>query len=194
MVKKVKIDEIKENPNNPKTIDWFKLEQLKKSLEEFPDMLEIRPIVIDTDGIIIGGNMRWKAAKELGWEEVWVVEILDKKEEFLIKDNLSYGEWNWEGLSDGYESKELLDWGLDVPLFFRGEDIDLGVQEDTEDEKEKEKIPKKELPMSTKKAFYYFYTIAEKEEIMDILKKRRGEMTNEEWILEKIRQELDGSI
>lgn len=193
MVKKVGIDTIKENPNNPKTIDWFKLEQLKKSLKEFPDMMEIRPIVVDRDGVIVGGNMRWKAAKELSWSEVWVsiLEDSSRADEFLVKDNLSYGEWNWEGLSSDYASDELLNWGLDVPLFFRDEDMEMGFEGTTEQEQQQQE--KEQTPKSTKKAHYYFFTAAEKEELMDILRRNRGTQTNEEWILEKIRFELDGN-
>ena len=113
---KVKIENIKENPNNPRTIDYFKLEELKRSIKEFPEMLDIRPIVLNKDNVIIGGNMRFKAAKELGLKEI-ECEILDderREMEFMVKDNLSYGEWNWTQLSDDYKGSELIDWGLET--------------------------------------------------------------------------------
>jgi hypothetical protein len=188
-----KIDELKQNPNNPKKIDYFKLEQLKKSIKDFPEMLEIRPIVIDAEGVIIGGNMRWKAAKELGIKEVPVLILEDKEREweFLIKDNLSYGEWNWEGLSHDFKSSELLDWGLDVPLFYREDDIEMGV--------EAADLPilngeQKEAPKSTKKALYLFYTAEEKENLQKKIKEERGEFSVEDYILQKIRLKLDGSF
>ena len=125
-MKRVKIEEIRENEKNPKKIDWFKLEQLKKSLKDFPEMLEVRPIVVNSNNVIIGGNMRWRAAKELGWEYVWIKQEEEgfREDEFMIKDNLNYGDWNCEGLSHDFKSNELLDWGLDVPLFMRDEEVE----------------------------------------------------------------------
>jgi ParB-like chromosome segregation protein Spo0J len=118
----VKIDKIKPNPKNPRVIKDNKFEQLKKSIQEFPEMLEKRPLVCFTDAdgkfVVLGGNMRLKASKEVGLKELPVILADDwteeQKNEFLIKDNVSFGEHDWEALSD-WDSQKLSDWGLDVP-------------------------------------------------------------------------------
>ena len=116
----VDIKKIKENINNPRKIDKKEFELLKKSLKEFPEMLEIREIVVDENYTILGGNMRYKACKEAGLKEVPVI-ITDlseeKQREFLIKDNTSGGEWDWEVLANEWDSEQLEDWGLDLVGF-----------------------------------------------------------------------------
>ena len=194
---KVKIENIKENPNNPRTIDYFKLEELKRSIKEFPEMLDIRPIVLNKDNVIIGGNMRFKAAKELGLKEI-ECEILDderREMEFMVKDNLSYGEWNWTQLSDDYKGSELIDWGLDVPLFLRSEDVIESQNNTIEDALNNmpNNIPPKDanLQKNTKKALYLFYTKDEKEQLVNMIKEYKGELTTEDYILEVIRKNID---
>jgi ParB-like chromosome segregation protein Spo0J len=119
--KKVKLDLIKLNPNNPRLIKDDKFKKLVQSIVDFPQMLEIRPIVVNTDMIILGGNMRYKACKEAGIKEIPVI-IADnlteeQQKEFLIKDNVSGGEWNWELLANEWDAEELESWGLDIPNF-----------------------------------------------------------------------------
>ncbi len=115
-----KINNIKLNPNNPRLIKDDKFKKLVQSIKDFPEMLNIRPIVVNTDMVILGGNMRYKACKEAGLKEVPVI-ITDlseeKQREFLIKDNTSGGEWDWEVLANEWNSEELEAWGLDVPNF-----------------------------------------------------------------------------
>ena len=121
----VKITEIKPNPKNPRVIKDNKFEQLKKSIQDFPEMLEKRPLVCftDTDGklVVLGGNMRLKASKEVGLKELPVILADDwteeQKAEFLIKDNVGFGEWNWDELANDWDAEKLEDWGLDVPTF-----------------------------------------------------------------------------
>jgi site-specific DNA-methyltransferase (adenine-specific) len=119
--KSVKISEIKPNPNNPRLIKDDKFAKLVKSVKEFPEMLTIRPIVVNSDMIILGGNMRYKACKEAGLKEIPVIiaEGLTERQqkEFLIKDNVSGGEWDWDMLANEWESEELIEWGLDIPNF-----------------------------------------------------------------------------
>lgn len=100
----VDINEIKPTQNNPREFNQYKLEQLKKSIKEFPEMMSVRPIVVNENMNIIGGNMRYMALKELGYKEVEIVIFNqeDKEYEFLIKDNLAYGEWSWVNLSEDY--------------------------------------------------------------------------------------------
>ena len=115
------IKDIKLNPNNPRLIKDDKFKKLVKSIKDFPEMLEIRPIVINKDFVILGGNMRYKACKEAGLKEIPVI-IADnlteeQQREFLIKDNTSGGEWDWGILANEWNSEELEAWGLDLPSF-----------------------------------------------------------------------------
>lgn len=119
--KKVKLDLIKLNPNNPRLIKDDKFKKLVQSIVDFPQMLEIRPIVVNTDMIILGGNMRYKACKEAGIKEIPVI-IADnlteeQQREFLIKDNVSGGEWDWNILANEWDAEQLTEWGLDIPDF-----------------------------------------------------------------------------
>lgn len=117
MIKKVNINLIKLNPNNPRLIKDDKFAKLVQSIKDFPEMLEIRPIVVNDDMIILGGNMRYKACKEAGLKEVSIIKATglsaEKQREFLIKDNVSGGEWDWQLLQE-WDSLELESWGLDL--------------------------------------------------------------------------------
>jgi len=114
----LKLSKLKANPNNPRIIKDDKFEKLVKSIKEFPKMLEIRPIVVNDDMIVLGGNMRLKACKEAGLKEVPVIKASDLNEDeqrqFIIKDNVSGGEWEWEMLSNEWDVEQLEDWGLEV--------------------------------------------------------------------------------
>jgi len=118
---KVKISEVKLNPSNPRLIRDDKFLKLVNSIKEFPEMLEIRPIVVNKDMIVLGGNMRLKACKEAGLKEVPIIiadNLTEEQErEFLIKDNLGFGEFDWEILANEWEAEQLEAWGLDVPDF-----------------------------------------------------------------------------
>lgn len=120
-IKLVKIEQIKLNPNNPRLIKDDKFKKLVQSIVDFPQMLEIRPIVVNADMIILGGNMRYKACKEAGIKEIPVI-IADnlteeQQKEFLIKDNVSGGEWDWDILANEWNVEQLTEWGLDIPNF-----------------------------------------------------------------------------
>ena len=115
----MKLSEIKPNPNNPRLIKDDKFKKLCQSIKDFPEMLELRPIVVNKDMIILGGNMRYKAAKEIGLKEipVTIADLTeDQQREFLIKDNTSGGEWDWEVLANEWDSEKLEEWGLDIPI------------------------------------------------------------------------------
>jgi DNA modification methylase len=120
-IQKVKLSEIKNNPNNPRILKDDKFAKLVKSIKEFPKMLEIRPIVVNSDMIVLGGNMRLKACKEAGLKEVPIVLAddltEDEQKQFIIKDNVGFGEWDWEMLANEWEADLLEEWGLDVPYF-----------------------------------------------------------------------------
>lgn len=119
-MKLVKISEIKPNPNNPRIIKDEKFKKLVESLKSFPEMAKVRPIVVNTDMIVLGGNMRLKAMKEAGWKEV-PIEVVEwdegKQREFVIKDNVGFGEWDWEDLANNWDVQQLDEWGLDVVGF-----------------------------------------------------------------------------
>ena len=117
-IKNVKLSEVKSNPNNPRIIKDDKFSKLVKSIKEFPKMLEIRPIVVNADMIVLGGNMRLKACKEAGLKEVPVIFAQDlteyEQKQFIIKDNVGFGEWDWDMLANEWEPELLEDWGLEV--------------------------------------------------------------------------------
>jgi ParB-like chromosome segregation protein Spo0J len=115
------INLIKVNPNNPRICKDHKFKQLVKSIQDFPQMLELRPIVIDENNIVLGGNMRLKACIEAGLKDVPVKQAKDlteeQKKEFIVKDNVGYGEWDWNELANNWDEQLLTDWGLDLPNF-----------------------------------------------------------------------------
>lgn len=128
----IKISEIKLNPNNPRLIKDDKFKKLVKSIQDFPEMLDIRPIVVNIDMIILGGNMRFKACKEAGLKEIPIIVAdnltEEQQREFLIKDNTSGGEWDFEMLANEWDVEQLEDWGLDVPTF--ATDVDYSILDD----------------------------------------------------------------
>lgn len=117
----VKIKDIKSNPNNPRVIKDDKFHKLCESIKEFPKMLELRPIVVNDDMVVLGGNMRLKALKHLGLNEAPIIKASQLTEEqqrqFIIKDNAGFGEWDWEMLANEWDVEELDKWGIDVPAF-----------------------------------------------------------------------------
>ena len=127
-VAKVKINSIKTNPRNPRLIKDDKFKKLVNSIKEFPQMLELRPIVVDENNIILGGNMRHKACIEAGLKEVFIVQAKDlteqQKDEFIVKDNLGFGEWDWDILANEWDIDKLEDWGLDLPLDVSVEELE----------------------------------------------------------------------
>jgi DNA modification methylase len=120
----VKISQVKANPKNPRIIKDHKFKKLVQSIKDFPEMLEKRPIVVDENMIVLGGNMRLKACLEAGLKEVWI-DVADwteeQKQEFIIKDNVGFGEWDWEILANEWEPDLLDKWGLDLPDMFEEE-------------------------------------------------------------------------
>jgi hypothetical protein len=133
-IKSVDIAHIKTNPNNPRIIKDDKYRKLVESIRTFPKMLEIRPIVVNADMIVLGGNMRLRACKEAGLNKIPVIMADDltpeQQREFIIKDNVGFGEWDWEMLANEWEAEELDAWGLNVPNW------SLGVEENEMSENE----------------------------------------------------------
>lgn len=150
---KIKLSKIKRNPDNPRLIKDNKFYKLVKSIKDFPEMLEIRPIVVNEDMIVLGGNMRLKACQEAGLKEVPVIQAnelsAEQQREFIVKDNVGFGEWDWDMIANEWEVDELKEWGMDVPKFELSEDDkdlsdtlieSLRIEVEMESEEEQEKL------------------------------------------------------
>ena len=127
----VPINEVKSNPNNPRIIKDDKFKKLVASIKELPQMLELRPIVVNEDMVVLGGNMRLKACKEAGLKEIPIIKASELNEEqqraFIIKDNVGFGEWDWDALANEWDAEQLEEWGLDIPNL---EGVELDAVED----------------------------------------------------------------
>jgi len=139
-IQEVKISELKANPNNPRIIKDEKFRKLVESIKSFPEMLKLRPIVVNDDMIVLGGNQRLRACKEAGLKMVPIIRAEDLTEdqqrEFIIKDNASSGEWNYDDLANDWDEVALMSWGVDIPNF----------AEPSEDEPEEKKKAEKLCP------------------------------------------------
>lgn len=135
-IQTVPIHKIRPNSKNPRLIKGVKFKKLVASIEELPSMLKLRPIVVDDDYTILGGNMRYKACIEAGLKQIPIIVASDLTEDdkkaFIIKDNVSYGEWDWDMLGNGYEFTELNDWAVDLPsdMFKDDDEIDADTDKD----------------------------------------------------------------
>lgn len=131
---KVKIEKVRLSANNPRVIKNDKFKKLVKSIKDFPDMLKVRPIVVDETMTVLGGNMRLRACLEAGLKEVYIIKASDftdeQKKEFVIKDNSSFGEWDWDLLANEWNIDELDAWGLDLPKVYFEEDNEPEFDED----------------------------------------------------------------
>jgi hypothetical protein len=129
---KINITKLKLNSNNPRIIKDYKFKQLVMSIKEFPEMLEKRPIVVDEDMVVLGGNMRLKACQEAGLKEIYVNIAKGwtekQKQQFIIKDNIGYGEWDWDVLANEWNNDDLENWGLEINI-----DDEIDKLEDEED-------------------------------------------------------------
>ena len=139
----MKLSDIKMNPSNPRVIKDERFEKLKKSISEFPAMLALRPLVVNSDNVVLGGNMRLKALKELGYKNIsdeWVkrADALTDEEQrrFIIADNVGFGEHDWAMLATEWDTDELSDWGLDIPNWSAGMDENSMTDEDVDTEEE----------------------------------------------------------
>jgi DNA modification methylase len=133
---KIKISKIKRNPNNPRLIKDNKFHKLVKSIKEFPEMLDIRPIVVNEEMIVLGGNMRLKACQEAGLKEIPVIKASELSEnqqrEFIVKDNVGFGEWDWDMIANEWDMDKLDEWGLDMPVDFKVEEAESEEDDYTE--------------------------------------------------------------
>jgi|TARA_R110000787_G_scaffold283718_1_gene396741 ParB-like chromosome segregation protein Spo0J len=125
-----KIYKLRKHPENPRVIKDVKFQLLVDSIKDFPEMLEKRPLVVNEDLQVLGGNMRLRAAQEAGLKEIWIDVAegwsIEKQNEFIIKDNSGFGEWDWDALANSWDVEDLNDWGLNMPTPFEGDlDLDL---------------------------------------------------------------------
>lgn len=187
----VKVGEIKSNPNNPRIIKDEKFHKLVQSIKDFPKMLELRPVVLNKDMIILGGNMRWKAAKEAGLKELPVViadDLTEKEQrEFIIKDNLGFGEWDWEMLANEWEAEELNEWGLDVPSFDTAKDLDYSILDEADVSGQLA-----EMASNVKKAIQIEFEIEHYEEASELVKFWREQgLYIGGFLMEKLKEEKE---
>jgi len=117
-IEKVDILSIRKNPDNPRVMNKQKFRKLIESIKEFPQMLKLRPIVVNSDGLILGGNKRYTACLELNHKQVYIIKAEDLTDDqikqFIIKDNVGFGDWDWDILANSWDTKQLQDWGMDV--------------------------------------------------------------------------------
>lgn len=166
---KLHISKVKLNKSNPRLIKDDKFTKLVASIKEFPEMLEVRPIVINTENVVLGGNMRFRAAKEAGYTEVPVQVVdwpEDKQRQFIIKDNLAGGEWDWDILANEWDTDILTDWGLDLPAYhsLNSEDMD--------------NLPDFDNVLSTGAEFQIIITFQDNEVLKDFLKDKKIALDN----------------
>tara|TARA_R110000868_G_scaffold179854_1_gene420318 strand:- start:1811 stop:2422 length:612 start_codon:yes stop_codon:yes gene_type:complete len=171
-IKKMKLKDIKPNPNNPRVLRDDKFQKLKQSITEFPKMLSLRPMVIDENNVVLGGNMRLRALQELGFtdvDEAWVKRSSDltedEKKRFIIADNVAFGEWDWDTLANDWEVVDLEAWGLEIPQFNQDINLDDFFEENNEQKEEKFKITLE-------------YTEDDYNEVIELFKKYTGSKEN----------------
>jgi len=164
----MKLKDIKPNPNNPRVLRDEKFAKLKQSIQEFPKMLSLRPIVIDENNVVLGGNMRLRALQDLGYTDIddtcvkYAKDLTEEeKQRFIIADNVAFGEWDWDTLANDWEADQLSDWGLDIPQFNQDVNLDDFFEENNEQKEEKFKITLE-------------YTEDDYNEVNDALKKHSG--------------------
>jgi hypothetical protein len=138
-IQNISIDNLVPNPDNPRVIKDSKFKKLVKSIKDFPKMLEIRPIVVDSNMVILGGNQRFKACQVAGLKKVPVIEASSLSEaemkQFIAKDNIGYGEWDFEIINQNWQVDELREWGMDFPYDPEDDFFDLDAEnENTEDD------------------------------------------------------------
>jgi ParB-like chromosome segregation protein Spo0J len=132
----MKLSKLKGNSSNPRIIKDDKFKKLVKSINDFPKMMALRPIVVDENFIVQGGNMRLKALQEIGFKDIpdeWVKQVSDlnedEKKQFIIKDNVGFGEWDWDDLANNWDAEQLTEWGLDIPNFEPSQTVDIEGEE-----------------------------------------------------------------
>ena len=183
----INIQEVKPNENNPRFIKDYKFKKLVKSIKEFPEMLKLRPIVVNSDMVVLGGNMRLKACKEAGLKEVCILKADDLTEkqqrEFIVKDNVGFGEWDWDVLGNEWNTQQLEDWGLEV--WQPEEDVDYSILDDEDFSSDLE-----DMKNGVKKAIQIPFELEHYEEAFELVKywREQGGYVGM-MLIEKLKQE-----
>jgi len=175
-IEKIALSKISPSPDNPRIIKDDKFNKLVKSIKDFPEMLEIRPIVVDEDMVVLGGNMRYKACKAAGFKDVYIIKAEslteEQKREFIIKDNASFGDWDWSLLNnnDMWDPTSIEDWGVDY--FELPSEIDYSILDDDSDDEDNEDIEKKlkDLTDGVKKAIQIEFQLKDYETATELVK------------------------
>lgn len=173
---KINISKLIPNNDNPRVIKDYKFQKLVNSIKEFPEMLEKRPIVVDESYVVLGGNMRLKACKEAGLKDVYINIAKgwteEQKKQFIIKDNVGFGEWDWDQLANSWDSEQISDWGLDFKFLGENnpEDEWKGMPEFDQDNLN----PKKQIIVS-------FATDADRESFAKLIGQKLTEKTKSIW-------------
>lgn len=171
LTEKIKISKIKGNPDNPRIIKDDRFKGLVQSIKEFPEMLELRPIVVDKDLMVLGGNMRLKACKELKLQDVYITKAEnltdEQKKEFIIKDNASFGEWDYSQLSE-WDNEQLEEWGVNV--WQNEEEIDYGILDEIDVSEQLE-----EMTQGVKKAIQIEFELSHYDTAAELVKFWRKE-------------------
>ena len=172
MKQKVSITSVIENSQNPRFIRDSKFKKLVNSIIEFPEMLEKRPLVVDENMVVLGGNMRLKACKSAGLSEVWV-DVAEgwnekQKKEFIVKDNVGFGEWDWDVLANEWNTEQLTEWGLNLPEFDR--DLDYGILDEIDLDTELD-----EMTGNVKKAIQIPFDSVDYERAFELVKEFRDQ-------------------
>ena len=183
----INIQEVRPNENNPRFIKDYKFKKLVKSIKEFPQMLKLRPIVVNSDMVVLGGNMRLKACKEAGLKEVYILvadELTQEQErEFIVKDNVGFGEWDWDVLGNEWNVQQLGDWGLEV--WQPEEQVDYSILDDEDFSSDLE-----DMKNGVKKAIQIPFELEHYEEAFELVKywREQGGYVGM-MLIEKLKQE-----
>lgn len=189
-IEEINLNSIKANPSNPRTIRDEKFEKLVQSIKDFPEMLKIRPLVVNDDMIVLGGNMRLKACKEAGLKKIPVIKASDltpeQQKEFIIKDNVGYGDWDWSLIATEFPEAE--EWGLDVPNFNNIEP-DYSILDEADEDLNKQLD---EMTAGVKKAIQIEFEAEHYEEAYELVKFwRQKELYIGGFIMEKLKEEKE---
>lgn len=175
----LKPEQIKLNENNPRYITDENFEKLKQSVTDFPEMRDVRPIVINMDNEILGGNMRYRAMIESGMTEIPVIQVdwpVEKQREFIIKDNVSGGEWDWEKLANEWDTEKINIWGLEIPDWANPKNVD-----DVNQKNEWEGMPDFDLASDSSKLIIQFDTDTERDEFVKKYEIEISKKMNTAW-------------
>jgi hypothetical protein len=179
MNQKIKIEKITQNAKNPRIIKEVKFKKLVQSIKDFPEMLALRPIIVDENLVVLGGNMRLRACKEAGLKEVWINKAIgftqEQKDEFIVKDNVGFGEWDWDILGNEWNNEKLGEWGMDVWQPEKDIELEDFFTEDKSEDKDK------------KNTIVLEYSEEDYNEILEAFKKHTG--TKEEIVFNLIKKE-----